>query len=211
MPAARPAAKASKTAKTAPRPRNAAATREAILKSAREAFAAHGYDGAGLREIAAEAGVTAMLINRYFGSKEQLFEEVIDATMSGATVINPSMPASSHLGDYLAAGVLAATDPGATPLDGSLMMIRSASTANPHVVEIGRRQIEKRHQKTLAAALKGEHAAERAALILSLIAGVQVMRQMIGLSALAKTPPATLHKLLAPVIQGLADPPRKTR
>ena len=74
-----------------PRTRNAAATREAILKSARKAFAAHGYDGAGVREIAAEAGVTAMLVNRYFGSKEQLFAEVIDDAMCGATVIRPGM------------------------------------------------------------------------------------------------------------------------
>ena len=35
------------------RKRNAAATREAILESGRKAFAKHGYDGAGVREIAA--------------------------------------------------------------------------------------------------------------------------------------------------------------
>lgn len=203
-------AKARKPAAT-PRPRNAAATREAILQSARKAFAAHGYDGAGVREIAAEAGVTAMLVNRYFGSKEQLFEEVIDHTMAGATIIKDGIGDLADLGDYLAAGVLETTKPDAPPLDGTLMMIRSASTTNPRVADIGKRQIEKRHHKTLTAALKGEHAAERAALILSLIAGVQVMRQMIGLSALARTPPATLHKLLAPVIQGLADPPRQKR
>ncbi len=43
-----------------PRQRNAAATREAILQSARRAFAKAGYDGAGVREIASGAGVTAM-------------------------------------------------------------------------------------------------------------------------------------------------------
>jgi AcrR family transcriptional regulator len=198
---------ASKAAK--PRPRNAEATRAAILKSARKAFARHGYDGAGLREIAADAGVTAMLVNRYFGSKEKLFEEVVDDTMSGATVINAQMPGLAALGAYLATGVLETTKPGAAPLDGTLMMIRSASTPSPRIAEIGRRQIEKRHQKTLAAALKGEHAAERAALILSLIAGVQFMRQMIGLSALAKTSPETLLELLAPVIQQLVDGPKK--
>ena len=47
--------------------------------------------------------------------------------------------------------------------------------------------------------------ATRAALILSLIAGVQLMRQMIGLTPLAKASPATLQKLLAPVIQQLID------
>ncbi|HEV7965751.1 MAG TPA: helix-turn-helix domain-containing protein, partial [Actinoplanes sp.] len=57
------------------RPRNAAATRAAILASARRNFARAGYDGVGVREIAGGAGVTAMLVNRYFGSKEQLFAE----------------------------------------------------------------------------------------------------------------------------------------
>ena len=62
-----------------PRPRNAAATRAAILQSAIEHFAGAGYDGAGVRQIAKDAGVTAMLVNRYFGSKEQLFAEAVEA------------------------------------------------------------------------------------------------------------------------------------
>lgn len=201
-----PAARARKAAETpAPRKRDAAATRAAILKSARQAFAAHGYDGAGVREIAANAGVTAMLVNRYFGSKEQLFAEAIDDAMSGATVIRPGMADLDRLGAYLAAGVLDTTRPDATPLDGSAMMVRSGATTNPRVIEIGRKQIEKMHLKTLANALEGANAAERAALILSLIAGVQLMRQMIGLTPLAKTSPATLQKILAPAIQHLVD------
>lgn len=206
MPAATAKKKTGKPAKSAKhRPRNAAATREAILKSARRAFAEHGYDAAGVREIAREAGVTAMLVNRYFGSKEQLFEEVVDMTMSNRTIIMPDMPRGAKLGDYISAGVLETTRPDVTPLDGSLMMIRSAATTNPRVADIGRRQIEKQHQRILAAALEGEDANERAALILSLTAGVQLMRQMVGLSALTKTSTAKLHKLLAPAIQQLVD------
>lgn len=207
MPSARPPAARKSPAKASakPRKRDAAATRAAILKSAREAFAAHGYDGAGVREIATGAGVTAMLVNRYFGSKEQLFAEAIDDAMSGASVIRTGMPDVSELGAYLAAGVLATTRPDATPLEGSLMMVRSGSTTNPRVIEIGRKQIEKMHLKRLTAALPGDNAAERAALILALIAGVQLMRQMIGLTPLAKASPATLQKLLAPAIQQLVD------
>lgn len=202
-----PRASLQKTKETAARlrKRDAAATRAAILKAARQAFAAHGYDGAGLREIAANAGVTAMLVNRYFGSKEGLFEAAIDDAMSDASVIRKGMPDLDALGGYLAAGVLETTRPNATPLDGSLMMVRSGSTTNQRVIEIGRKQIEKMHLKTLAAALKGDNAAERAALILALIAGVQVMRQMIGLTPLARTPSVTLQQLLAPLIQQLVD------
>lgn len=187
----------------AARRRNAAATREAILKSARKAFARSGYDGAGVREIAEAAGVTAMLVNRYFGSKEKLFAEVVANTMSGETIINADIAKLPNLGGYLADGVLQTTRPGAPPLDGSLIMIRSSSSQR--AAEIGKREIERRHQKNLSAALDGEDAEARAALILSLIAGVQFMRQMVKLSALADVDSAKLKALLAPLIQQLVD------
>src|ERR1700730_1720072 len=66
----------------ATRPRNAGATREAILQSALTAFVRQGYDGVGVREIAHKAGVTAVLVNRYFGSKERLFAAAVEATFT---------------------------------------------------------------------------------------------------------------------------------
>jgi AcrR family transcriptional regulator len=60
------------------RKRDAAATREAILEAATGRFATQGYERAGAREIAADAGETAALVNRYFGSKEGLFAAVIE-------------------------------------------------------------------------------------------------------------------------------------
>src|ERR1700709_699943 len=59
--------------RTAPRKRDAEATRAAILEAAKLHFARSGYDGAFLRDIAAEAGADAALINRYFGGKDGLF------------------------------------------------------------------------------------------------------------------------------------------
>ena len=47
------------------------------MEAATRRFATQGYERAGAREIAADAGVTAALVNRYFGSKEGLFAEVI--------------------------------------------------------------------------------------------------------------------------------------
>ncbi len=63
------------------RKRDSSATRDAIALAARNQFAEHGYDAAGLRQIADEAGVNVALINRYFGSKEGLFKEVIIPTL----------------------------------------------------------------------------------------------------------------------------------
>lgn len=185
------------------RRRNAAATREAILASARKAFAQAGYDGAGVREIATGAGVTAMLVNRYFGSKEQLFAEVLAATAASPTILTKENLQSPALGETIASVLMDITKAGDTPLEGFLIMLHSASSKR--AAEIGRAQIESGHQKTMTAALGGELAPQRAALILSLVAGVQVMRQMIGLSALAEADPKALVKILGPLFQSLID------
>ena len=185
------------------RRRNAAATRAAILASAGKAFAQSGYDGAGVREIAAGAGVTAMLVNRYFGSKEQLFAEVLAATAASPTILTPENLKSPALGHTIASVLMDITKAGDTPLEGFLIMLHSASSKRAS--EIGRAQIESGHQKTMTAALGGELAPQRAALILSLVAGVQVMRQMIGLSALAEADPKDLVKILGPLFQALID------
>jgi AcrR family transcriptional regulator len=185
------------------RRRNAADTRAAILRSARRAFARAGYDGAGVREIAREAGVTAMLVNRYFGSKERLFAEVVADTMAKPVILTEAILASPTIGVDFASALLDQTGPEATPLDGFLILFRSAS--NPATAAIGREQIEKMHHRTLTAALPGHLAAERSAILLSLVAGFQMMRQMIGLSALAKADRATLISLLAPMIQQIVE------
>ena len=190
----------------AKRPRNAATTRDAILASARRAFAQSGYDGAGVREIAAGAGVTAMLVNRYFGSKEALFAQVVEQTMTRDSVIAGGVMASPHAARDLAAALVAMTRADATPLDGFLITLHSASSAR--AAQIGKEKIEAHHHATVAKALRGRHAKERAALLLATIAGFQVMRQMIGLSALADAKEGELTKLLEKMFATLIDAER---
>jgi len=45
-----------------------------ILDAAERIFALHGFDGASMRQIAAEAGVAQALLHYHFGTKEKLFE-----------------------------------------------------------------------------------------------------------------------------------------
>lgn len=191
------------TTNTGARPRNAAATREAILRSARTAFARSGYDGVGVREIAKGAGVTAMLINRYFGSKEQLFAEVVADTMADPVILSRETLGSGDLADSMARALVGLTTPGATPLDGFMIMFHSASSGR--AAEISREQIQQGHQKVMTGALGGDLAPERAALMLALVAGVQVMRQMIELPALAKADPEALAHLIRPLFQQLIN------
>lgn len=53
------------------------AVRERILAAAREQFAADGYAAVSVRTIAERAGVTAAMINYYFGGKLALYDTVI--------------------------------------------------------------------------------------------------------------------------------------
>jgi AcrR family transcriptional regulator len=186
-----------------PRRRNAAATRQAILASARKAFAAHGYDGAGVREIAAGAGVTAVLVNRYFGSKEKLFAEVAAETMREPVILTPQTLGAPDLAAALARAVVRATAPGATPLDGFRILLHSASS--PSAAKIGRQWIRQGHQGVLEDAIGGPHAPERAGLFLALVAGLQAMRQMLEIHALAQADPSVLEAILTPAIHALLD------
>ncbi|WP_374346590.1 TetR family transcriptional regulator [Phenylobacterium sp.] len=66
--------------RTAPRKRDAQATRGAILEAAKTHFARYGFDRSILRDIAADAGSDVALVKRYFGGKEGLFTEALKAT-----------------------------------------------------------------------------------------------------------------------------------
>jgi AcrR family transcriptional regulator len=103
--------------------RDAHRTRTAILAAARQAFSAKGYSAAGVREIAAAAGVNPALVSRYFGSKEGLFEEALAELLDvsvfmdaprgafGETVVRILTGEGEHDRNPLPMMVLASTDP----------------------------------------------------------------------------------------------------
>ena len=189
-----------------PRARNAVLTRAAILASARAAFARAGYDGAGVREIAAGAGVTAMLVNRYFGSKEQLFAEVVADVMATPDILADTVLAAPDRARVMAQVLVHITRPDAPPLDGFAIMIHSSNSRR--AAEIARDQIQRHYHRRLTDALDGDEPAERAAILFALVAGFQVMRQVLALPALADADPNTLVDLLAPLFEALVKADR---
>jgi TetR/AcrR family transcriptional regulator len=79
-----------------PRPRDAGATRQALLAAAAASFAEHGFAGARVDEIAARAGVNKALIYAHFGDKDGLYREVISSRLAapevGGTVAGAAGP-----------------------------------------------------------------------------------------------------------------------
>jgi AcrR family transcriptional regulator len=151
------------------RPRDAAATKRAILDSALVAFSRSGFDGTGTREIAGNAGVDPRLITRYFGSKEALFTEVV-AELFRTPLIGVSGTNRTAAWNSLTAE---SGDP-----DPMLLILRSAS--NLQAAEIMRERLEASSQRQLAEQLPGDDATARAALLLAMCTGVRMFRSVIG-------------------------------
>jgi AcrR family transcriptional regulator len=194
-------------ARQKPHKRDASGTRAAILASARKAFAKAGYDGVGVREIAAGAGVTAMLVNRYFGSKEGLFGEVVADSMRDPVILSAENLAAPDVARAFATALVGLTGMEESPLDGFLILFRSATSEA--AARIARERIRAAHHATARQVVQGDHASERAAIFLAFVAGFQMMRQMMKLRALTGADPQVLTDLLTPLfalILGVAKP-----
>jgi AcrR family transcriptional regulator len=182
------------------RRRDAAATREGILAAAVVEFTEHGYARAGVRQIAERAGVTAMMINRYFGSKEGLFAEAVDRSFGPPSVIGDERPGLTRA---IAHSLAERTGPGAERLDPFLLMLRSAS--DPEAAQIIRRSIEAHVGARFAGLIGGSEADVHAQLGLALVAGTWLLRTVIGTSALATADNSRLAELLTSMLEPITQ------
>lgn len=93
--------------------RNAGRTREAILAAAEQLFAERGYDATSLSDVGAAAGCSRGTPGYFFGSKEQLYRDVLErclervraAVRSGreralASAEPPEVVLTGAVGDY---------------------------------------------------------------------------------------------------------------
>ncbi|MFF3598141.1 TetR/AcrR family transcriptional regulator [Kitasatospora indigofera] len=184
------------------RRRDAAATREAILAAAVVEFTEYGYAGAGVRQIAERAGVSAMMINRYFGSKQGLFAEAVDRSFGPPTVVGTER---HDLTRTMARALAENTAHGTEHLDPFLLTLRSAS--DPEAADIVRQGIEAHVGARLAGLIGGSEAELRAQLGLALTAGTWLLRAVVGTRALAGVDNDRLAELLAAMLEPVTEGP----
>jgi len=79
-----------------------AATKDRLLKAAFDEFAARGFAGARVDEIASRAGANKALIYQYYGDKEALFKQVLECKMYELGSIATDDPEHFHeaIGDF---------------------------------------------------------------------------------------------------------------
>lgn len=69
--------------------------RETILSTAMKLFGEKGFEGTSVRDIAKAAEVNLAMISYYFGSKEKLFEQVVEYKSSSIRVVFAELAKSS--------------------------------------------------------------------------------------------------------------------
>lgn len=183
----------------APRPRNAEATRAAILTAARERFARESYDDVGMRDIAGDVGVDAALVSRYFGSKEDLFVAVLDTCDRGADLMEGER---ASFGQRVAREVIFGAR-SESKLSGLLILLRSIGSTK--ATELVQRAGNDRFFTPFAAWVGGEDAAIRARLAAAFIKGMAVSREITGGFGLQRDECERMADRMAVILQDLID------
>ncbi len=171
-------------------------------------FAEHGFDGTSVRSIAAEAGVAANLITRYFGGKAGLFAAATRIDL-GAHALMPGP--SATLGCRIARGVVERWE-SADAADPLLMMLRSAGTSPPAADALSKffaAQASGPLAEHLAASLgcTARDAADRASAVGALILGVVTSRYVMRSGPLAVADRESLTAWLGERLQRFLDDP----
>lgn len=165
-------------------------TEARILEAAAGLFLAAGYERTTIRAVAAEAGVQAGLVMHYFGSKQNLYQHVIEA----APVPDVSGP------DELLASLAQRLD---SESFASLAVLRSMLTT-PDAAEAVIATAE-RYQGRIAQSIAAPDAALRAAIIDAITLGLMVSRHLIKSGTLATADGAAIIELLRPCILELTN------
>jgi len=177
------------------KPRNADATKEAILEAARIAFSEKGIDGVGVREIAEAAGCNAALVNRYFGGKEQLFAAALVGAFDMSQLLE--LP-KDQFAEAMAAYMVSKRTEHKT-FDPMFLALRSIF--NPSAMELVRQEIQTHVTDVYASWLDGENRQLRAAMIGSLFAGFYLSRFVMCSESMGFEHDETLAPLLAKTLQ----------
>lgn len=174
-------------------------TREAIAAAARSAFAERGYDGATFRTIAADAGVDPALVVHFYGSKENLFREVMSLPPEvAAGIVGLADGPRKSAGRRLATLVVGALE---APATRSIVLgrIRCASS-HPAAADLVRETVTA-DLRRLTTALTDDQPALRATLVGSAVVGIALARYVVLVEPLCSMSPDEVVDVLAPTFQ----------
>lgn len=174
-------------------------TRRAIVRAARKRFTHGAFAEVGLRDIAQDAGVSAALIVKYFGTKENLFAEAVSFEAEASVLLDHDI---DHLGEHLVATLLDLHDRASS--DPFLRAVMAAFRPNgAHFSDT----FKQHFAEPLAARLTGDDVPLRTAMICAHLAGLGTVRHAIKLPGVTSLSPDETITIFGALLQDLIAPP----
>jgi AcrR family transcriptional regulator len=182
----------------------ATATREAILASARERFASHGYDRTKIRDVAAGADVDPALVHYFFKSKDGLFAAAMALPVRPSEVLAPLVAEGiPGLGEKLVRRMLGIWDD--PEYRTALLAIVQGASAHPEAAKALREFITREIVGRIAGAVEADRPELRANLVASQVVGLIAARYVVGVEPLASLPAEDVVPIVAPTLQRYLD------
>lgn len=174
------------------RRRDAAATRAALLKAARELFIERGFDRTTVRDIAARAGVNQALLFRYFGGKDAVFRTAMTSVSEQLIAETPP--------EQLVARILGRLlDPEAPKARDNPIYAFMRSGSHDETASMFAEDVGVAYRRALAVLTDAEDAEIRAELVLAWLLGIALVRSVLDQRPLADadSEPVAAHVLRA--------------
>ncbi|HEX4094480.1 MAG TPA: TetR family transcriptional regulator [Trebonia sp.] len=170
-------------------------TRRAILDAARATFAARGYEQTTIRAVAAQAGVDASMVMRYFRSKAGLFTAAVIMDLAVPDLL--SVPASDR-GELLVRHFVNRWDD-PRHQDEMTAMLRTGATSESVAEQL--HSVLSQLVTEPIAATGDDRAADRGALIAAQLLGLGLCRYILRFEPLASMPADDVVTAVAPSVQ----------
>jgi AcrR family transcriptional regulator len=178
-------------------------TRQLILAAARTLFAANGFDGASIREIAAAAGVDAGLIRHYFTNKAGLLAATMQLPANPLELIEQALAAGSDgMGERLLSVFLTTWDEHRDVFAALIRTAVASADRSAPALNIARSVI----LPAITEAIDGDDAPLRASLVMSQIIGIATLRYVARLEPIAVAPIPDVVTWYAPALQAIITP-----
>lgn len=186
-----------------PARKSGAVTREKLLASARQQFLQESYENVGLRDIAADVGVDVALIGRYFGSKEQLFTEVLRG--GKADWLEPLAKAEDLAEGLTGLASKKQRSDSNEHVEGLLIVLRSVSS--PTAAPLVRAAFRDDVLEPLAKLLTGSDRDLRAGIAMGVIMGTTIVRSIMNVEALQCCEAGLFESKLAHILRCAIESP----
>lgn len=181
------------------REENVARTKQAILLAAQNLFATRGYAEAGMRDIALRAKVNSALIARYYGSKLELFETVLERSLDVSMFTQVDR---RRFGEQVAAAFCTSK-----PDEASVIPMLVFSAGDSQARSKALIMLQRHVMEPLEEWFGGDDAGNRAAQLMAVITGFYTYRLMLPLDPLKDKPTSHMQEWLARTLQDIIDRP----